>query len=70
MIVERKPHGKMNELVYPKDIEKENNDNDEVNDDAEEERAKKRKEQLSNGTKPREIMGDGRIKLSSQNVPL
>jgi hypothetical protein len=59
MIVERKPHRNMDKLVYPKDSEKENNVNNEVKDDAEEEGAKKKRNQLFNCTKPREIMGDG-----------
>jgi hypothetical protein len=58
-IVERKPHGNMDKLVYPKDFEKEKDVNDEVNDDAEEEGAQKKKKQLCNRTKPREVMGDG-----------
>jgi hypothetical protein len=41
MIVERKRHVNMDEVMYPKDFEEEKVDNDEVDDDAKEEGAKK-----------------------------
>jgi hypothetical protein len=41
MIVKRKLHGNMDEVMYPNDFEEEKDDNDEVNDNAKEEGAKK-----------------------------
>jgi hypothetical protein len=58
MIVKRKWHGHIDEVLYPKDFEEEKDVNDEVNDDAKEEGLKKKKKVFT-GTKPREIMGDG-----------
>jgi hypothetical protein len=55
MIVERKQHGNLDEVMCPGDF-----DDNKDGDDADE-GAKKRKRKLTKGTKPREILGNGSL---------
>jgi hypothetical protein len=66
MIVERKRHGNLDEVMYPNDFDDKDKDDDDDSYDHEDnpdmDGTKETKKQLSNGTKPREIsMGEGSL---------
>jgi hypothetical protein len=61
MIVERKRHQNMDEVMYPNDFEDTEDYDDKADDGEVEGHQKKKKKKLSKGTKPREIMCNGSL---------
>jgi hypothetical protein len=61
MIAERKRHSNLDEVMYPKDFEDPENNDDGRDGEPDDEGAKKSKKKLSKGTKPREITRDGSL---------